>query len=234
MRYPGGKGKCYQRLINLMPPHETYIEAFLGGGAVLRHKRPSRQSIGIDVDQNVIERWSTLPKPEADVQLVQADAVNFLSSFEYQGNELIYADPPYLPSTRKRPKVYRHDLTEADHRRLLGVLCALPCKVMLSGYASDLYDERLVSWSRFTFKAKAHDGLREERVWTNYALPEALHDSRNLGDTFRDRQTIQRRRNRLHKRIERLSVVERAELLRWMSSRFELQESQDAASMRRA
>ncbi len=50
MSYPGGKGKCYQRLINLMPPHETYIESHLGGGAVLRNKRPAKANIGIDAD----------------------------------------------------------------------------------------------------------------------------------------------------------------------------------------
>ncbi|MBS0352463.1 MAG: DNA adenine methylase, partial [Proteobacteria bacterium] len=48
MSYPGGKGKCYQRLINLMPPHETYIETHLGSGAVLRNKRPAKTTIGID------------------------------------------------------------------------------------------------------------------------------------------------------------------------------------------
>ena len=26
MNYPGGKGKCYQRLINLMPAHQVYID----------------------------------------------------------------------------------------------------------------------------------------------------------------------------------------------------------------
>ena len=32
MTYPGGKNGAgiYQRIINHMPPHETYIEAFLG------------------------------------------------------------------------------------------------------------------------------------------------------------------------------------------------------------
>jgi site-specific DNA-adenine methylase len=32
MKYAGGKGGIYQKYINLMPPHEVYIEAFLGGG----------------------------------------------------------------------------------------------------------------------------------------------------------------------------------------------------------
>lgn len=57
--YPGGKSGSgvYQRIINLMPPHEVYIEPFLGGGAVLRRKLPAALNIGIDADLGVIERW---------------------------------------------------------------------------------------------------------------------------------------------------------------------------------
>lgn len=55
--YPGGKGSVYQKLINLMPPHETYIEAFLGGGAVMRWKRPAALNIGVDLDLDVIVEW---------------------------------------------------------------------------------------------------------------------------------------------------------------------------------
>ena len=47
MRYPGGKGKCYQHIINVLPPHPTYIETHLGGGAVLLHKKPARMSVGV-------------------------------------------------------------------------------------------------------------------------------------------------------------------------------------------
>ncbi len=51
MTYPGGKNGpgVYQTLINQIPPHDTYIETHLGGGAVLRHKRPAALNIGIDL-----------------------------------------------------------------------------------------------------------------------------------------------------------------------------------------
>lgn len=60
MGYPGGKSGpgVYHRLINLMPPHQTYIEPFLGGGAIMRLKRPARYNIGIDLDSRVIEAWA--------------------------------------------------------------------------------------------------------------------------------------------------------------------------------
>lgn len=62
MGYPGGKAGAgvYQTLINLMPPHSMYVEPFLGGGAVMRHKRPAAVNVGLDLDEAVIESWSTV------------------------------------------------------------------------------------------------------------------------------------------------------------------------------
>ena len=59
MPYPGGKNGAgvFQKLINMIPPHETYIEPFLGGGAIMRLKRPAMLNIGVDLDRAVIDRW---------------------------------------------------------------------------------------------------------------------------------------------------------------------------------
>lgn len=214
MRYPGGKGKCYQRLINLMPPHHTYIESHLGGGAVMRNKKPAARSIGIDLDPKVISRWQMeLP---AACELVEADALAFLQDYDFQGDELVYVDPPYVPETRRRDRVYTCDYTLNDHLRLLNMLVGLPCKVMLSGYDNELYNTRLAEWRKVSFLAKTHTDVREECVWLNFEAQQQLHDTRYLGNTFRDRQTIQRRQDRLRSRIDRMDPVERNDLLLWM------------------
>jgi DNA adenine methylase len=56
MSYFGGKSGAgvFQTLINLMPPHETYIEPFLGGAALMRLKRPAQTNIGLDLSQSAI------------------------------------------------------------------------------------------------------------------------------------------------------------------------------------
>lgn len=218
MRYPGGKGKCYQRLINLMPPHQTYIESHLGGGAVMRNKKAAQRSIGLDLDAHVITRWRS--ELSGICELEQTDAVAFLEAFEFTGEELVYVDPPYVPETRRRAKVYRCDYTLADHVRLLRLLKTLPCNVMLSGYDSDLYETELVGWGKVRFQAKTHTDVREEVVWMNFESPTCLHDSRYMGETFRDRQTIQRRQARLRTRIESMDAAERHDLLQWMKENY--------------
>jgi len=40
----------YQNIIAMMPPHDTYIETHLGGGAVMQKKPPARNNIAIDID----------------------------------------------------------------------------------------------------------------------------------------------------------------------------------------
>lgn len=218
MRYPGGKGKCYQHLINLMPRHTTYIESHLGGGAVLRHKLPAERNIGIDSDPYVLARWKDVTPTHTE--LVNGDAVDFLTTFPLIGSDLIYCDPPYIPGTRRRDRIYRHDYDTSDHERLLDVLLSLPCMIMLSGYKNPLYSQRLSHWRTHTFMAKSHTDRREEVVWMNFAEPSVLHDARFCGSSFRERERLQRRRQTLRRRVSDLPSHERADLIQWMSSAF--------------
>lgn len=218
MQYPGGKGKTYQHLINLMPPHEVYIETHLGGGAVLRNKKPARRSIGIDCDQRVIDMWKR--QPQVVCELVYGRAEDYLASYEFKGQELIYADPPYLPSTRRRERVYSCDYVQADHESLLSSLCALPCKVMISGYANALYEEFLADWNKASFNAMTHTGIRQETVWFNFETPAQLHDPSYIGNSFRHRQTVKRRFQRWKAKLAEMDPVERHALIDWLDETY--------------
>lgn len=218
VRYPGGKGKCFQRLINLMPPHRVYIESHLGGGACMRYKQPAEINIGIDRDESLINVWRR--EQATSCELVHGDATAFLRTYPFIGDELVYADPPYVPTTRRRARVYRCDFALADHIALLEVLTKLPCRVMVSGYDNDLYSNRLSEWRRVAFSAMTHRGPRLETVWMNYPEPAALHDARFMGETFRQRQSARRRHERLLRRFEGMDGVERQHLLSILRSRF--------------
>ena len=216
MRYPGGKGKCFQHIINVLPKHTTYIETHLGGGAVLRNKAPAMESIAIDIDPEVITWWRKHHPTIAT--FIAGNALTVLQSYPFTGSEVVYCDPPYLPSTRKRSRVYANDLTEEDHVELLSIVKQLPCRVAISGYPSQLYEMELRHWSRLHFSAMGHDGIHTESLWTNYAIPDCLHDTRFLGVNFRQRQDVKRRMHRLQNRISRLSKQEQHALATWLSN----------------
>jgi len=215
MHYAGGKGKSFQHVINLLPPHTTYLESHLGGGAVLRHKKLSTTNIAIDRDPVVIRFWRE--KFPQLATYVQGDAAKFLASYSFCGDEVLYCDPPYLPCTRRRPAVYRFDYKDEDHELLLGVLLKLPCRVLISGYPSDMYEQYLKTWNKYSFVAKTHTGVRTETLWFNYRPPARLHDVRFLGRNFREREKIRRRLSRLQRRISTLSRCEQHAVSDWLA-----------------
>lgn len=219
MRYPGGKGKTYQHVINLMPVHRVYIETHLGGGAVLRNKRHAERSIALDADPEVIARWTSAGLAHG-IDLLCARAEHFLEQYPFRGDELVYVDPPYHPATRRRQRVYKYDYVEADHERLLALLKRLPCKIILSGYANPLYAEQLAAWHTRTFSAKSHVDVRQETLWFNFEPPSVLHDSRYLGEDFRQRQSSKRRMERIKDKFRRMDALERAAIAQWLHESF--------------
>lgn len=215
--YPGGKGGdgVYQVIINQMPPHRVYIEPFLGGGAIMRHKRPAMASIGIDSDANVLRMWRGYAGvPGLEVE--QGDGVEWLARYQWRGDELVYCDPPYLMDTRscQRP-LYRVEMgDEADHERLLKVLVGLPTRVMISGYYSDLYADHLTGWRTVTFNAITRGGkVAEEWLWCNFPEPDELHDYRWLGGNYRERERVRKRQKRWRARLLAMSRMERLAML---------------------
>ena len=200
-------GLC-QPIIALMPPHDTYIETHLGGGAIMKRKVPALRNIGIDLNARALQRFQC----DYPVERVHMDAHRFLADFHYQGRELVYCDPPYLHSTRSSDRRYRFEYQERDHRELLGLLKRLPCAVMLSGYPSGLYDEELCGWRSLELQVMNQAGVRTEKLWFNFT-PDRVHWARYAGKDHTDRQRIKRRAESWAERYRRLPPGERLAVL---------------------
>ena len=212
IHYRGGKGQVFQKLINLIPPHEVYIETHLGGGAIIRNKRPATRNIGIEIDPKVLEMWAPIRVKE--IEIVHGDAVSFLKSYPFTGKEFVYCDPPYLRNTRKGGRrLYRYEYTLEQHGELLKKIKSLPCMVMISGYESELYTASLKGWNTHSFQSATHNGMAQEWVWMNYPTPVELHDYRYLGNTFRERERIKMKSKRWKARLKSMPVLERQALL---------------------
>jgi DNA adenine methylase len=88
---------------------------------------------------------------------------------------LFYLDPPYVHSTRfSVGDQYAHEMSDADHKRLLDRLQVVEGRVMLSGYDHSFYNESLAHWKRYEFAAVCSMSSakkkpkRTEVLWTNY------------------------------------------------------------------
>lgn len=200
-------GLC-QAIIALMPPHDTYIETHLGGGAIMKRKPPALHNIGIDLDARALARF------HCDYPVVKHHgcAHRFLAEYPFAGRELVYCDPPYLRGTRTSNRRYRFDYEEQNHITLLEQLKGLPCHVILSGYPSALYDERLTEWQQLELQVMNQAGVRTEKLWFNF-IPDRLFWACYAGKNFTDRQRIKRkaetwaRRYQAMPRAERLAVL---------------------------
>ena len=217
MNYPGGKGLSYQKFINLMPPHEVYIETHLGGGSVIRNKKPAKKDIGIEVNPDVINKW--INTEQFDFDLIQRDSYQYLMTYPFNGKELLYCDPPYLRETRRsQKKIYKYDYTIQQHAAFLELIKSLPCMVMISGYHSELYSNALCDWYVYTFEATIRKKTSTEWVWMNYPPPIQLHDYRYLGDNYRERERLKRKAQRWTKRLQSMPILEQQALMNAMQS----------------
>ncbi len=193
--YPGSKdaaGAC-ERILASMPPHSVYVEPFLGGGSVVRRKTPALRSIGIELDPEVAAAWSRVAMP--GLELVLGCGIAWLES-EGPGlpaDGLVYCDPPYMHETRSHRRLYRCELSDADHARLLDALEALPCSVLLSGYMSPLYARRLAGWSHQSYRVMTRGGARTEHLWSRSTIAGFVGAAGRAGRDYRERERIKRK-----------------------------------------
>ena len=216
-------GLC-QPLIALMPPHATYLELHLGNGKIMQRKPPALRNIGIDADARAIANFSC----DYPVELVHGCCHDYLKSFDWDGTELAYADPPYVRSTRKDPQRYRYryDYEDQDHVELLEILKSLPCQVMISGYGCELYDDLLSGWNSLALQVMNQAGVVTERVWFNFT-PDRVHWCRYAGRNFTDRQRIRRKAQNWGRRYRAMPHKERVAVLAEIMAA-EAQECKDA------
>lgn len=121
-----------------------------------------------------VRYWNELPELLAEmairlkqVQIENRPALELIKAFNHP-NVLIYADPPYVLSTRTR-KQYRYEMTDQGHKEMLEELCQSQAMVMLSGYDCSLYEEYLSGWHKVQMATRAQNSLpRVETLWMNF------------------------------------------------------------------
>lgn len=120
----------------------------------------------------------------AAVSLECRDALDVIRDYGTEPTVCIYADPPYLGSTRATN--YALELTADDQHEAFAQVCHdAKAAVVVSGYPSPLYDEHLFAdWHRLELKAPSTLSGATDRVevlWSNRPFPIA-HQGDMLAD----------------------------------------------------
>ena len=158
----------------------TLVRSFMGFGSAAATKG-STGFRGMDGGSHSYNRWNKHPK--AIIAISERLKSCVIENLPYakildrhdSENTLFYLDPPYLMSTRTSitttsgGRYYNHEMTDEQHMEMLERVKRVKGMVVISGYASDLYDSVLDGWIRYSFQARAsgHRGtvMREEVVW---------------------------------------------------------------------
>ena len=147
----------------------------LAGGAATNWKR---RIVGTNRQGQELLRLASRMAPIAArlhrVAIENKDAVDLIRDYGTEPTVCIYADPPYLGSTRDGQ--YGMEMTADDaHVALADALNECKASVVLSGYDAPLYAELFDGWHRLDLKAPttlSGDTDRIEVLWSNRPLRE--------------------------------------------------------------
>jgi len=107
-------------------------------------------------------------EPGHYVQIENKDALDLIVKYDRK-NVLMYLDPPYVSDTRKHKKIYQHEMSDVDHRRLLELITNIKANVLISGYENELYAKYLGKWNKSQNISTDEAGnKRIECLWFNY------------------------------------------------------------------
>ncbi|WP_079575836.1 DNA adenine methylase [Mycobacteroides abscessus] len=136
--------------------------------------RHARSTVDGKMLRSYVQRIETVAERIRDVSLECRPAVEVIEKYGSDETTLIYADPPYLGTTRRHN--YKVEMTgEKAHRELGEVLHGCRATVVLSGYGSPLYDELYADWFRVEMPSQTSQGdlqriERTEVLWSNREL----------------------------------------------------------------
>lgn len=230
--YFGGKGASgtYQTIINFIRPHDILIIPFLGHCAVTRYIKRCKGTVVFDTDINVVTSWKKMNL--AGIEIFNSCGIEFLEDlarstyypFPCDQRIVIYLDPPYPLSSRKSQKpVYKNELTDYDHIRILENLKLINSKfghkvdILISTYKNYIYSELLKGWILHKFKSTTRRGTAIEYLYMNFANEEGiLHDYSFIGKDYRQRERIKKKINRWVSRLNSLPNFEKNAILNAM------------------
>jgi len=125
------------------------------------------------------QRLATAAHRLRNVQLECRPALDVIAQFAGDPGVLLYLDPPYVAGVRSERTYLNEMPDDAAHRALASAVEGARATVMVSGFASPLYDlDLFADWHRYELRARSGYGPadhgaragRTEVVWSNREL----------------------------------------------------------------
>lgn len=202
-RYVGNKdfSNVIHFLINRLPKSKRYFSLFFGGGGL--------ENSVYTADANFIcsDKNTECKKFQTSSAMIEFFDYRYLIEQNvFTSEDFIFADPPYMFSTRSTgKKYYKYEFSTQDHIEFLNYMISLPCKIMITHPECDLYNEYLKNWNKEDLNYMSRNGWFKDTVWTNYNTSDIeLLNYDCLGKDFTDRQRIKRQRNNIVNKFKKL------------------------------
>lgn len=150
------------------------VKCWQGFGCGNKYKNGYRRGIGA-TSPNPARAWAKLPdtiqlaaERLKNAQIEQVDALKLIKDMHGEST-FIYIDPPYMKETRKKKNQYNHEMTDEQHAELLQIVKESDCKIMISAYENELYDNILADWKKEHKSTTAEcSRKRTETLYMNY------------------------------------------------------------------
>lgn len=119
--------------------------------------------------ERYVGRFAAVAERLKHVALESRDAMEMIEDYGSEPSVCIYADPPYLGSTRAAN--YGIEMLEDELHVRFGEACNnAKAAVVVSGYASPLYEDIFAGWHRMELKAPSKlsgNAAQNEVLWSN-------------------------------------------------------------------
>lgn len=136
---------------------------------IVRRNMAKSVSDFLSTVDNLYELHQRLSK----VMVLHRDGIKLIEEYN-SPNVFIYADPPYVLSTRSSAERYVVDMTDNDHGRFLSACINSRAKILISGYDNGMYDVLGSNgFQKIQFEVNTVSGNRKpktkiETLWRNY------------------------------------------------------------------
>lgn len=105
------------------------------------------------------------------VQIEHMDAMRLIERYD-NPDVLMYLDPPYVLCSRRGGRLYRHEMDDDGHKKLMELITNSRAKIVLSGYQSDIYNDALQGWHKDTIQSQVTSADKAtEIIWQNFDPP---------------------------------------------------------------